>query len=288
MEALAQVRTVMNGVIRRLLQYGLSTLIVAVLVLVGLNFYSHQNQNDAAAAVNRAPARAPVSHAINGFRYSANHAGRIGLEIRADRFELKKKKVGMLRFGMIKEARFSNARIDLYSDQPASVDSTNGHKQPVPGDVSLQSLSETISFKDAFNAESLATLSTKNVAAVRFAPIELRLHAGGQVEVTVTADRASIKPQSREMQFTGNVRWKRGPVTLRADDLLASLEKNSLRVPRDYHIDNHGEVTGGRNLLSDLLLSRIVDDPPTFAVKPKSTQLTNASAKEVHSHAERR
>ena len=278
----------MNDAIRRRLKYGLSTLIVAVLVLVGLNFYRHQNQNDAVAAINLAPARAPVSYAINGFRYSANHAGHIGFEIRADRFELKKKKVGMLRFGMIKEARFSNARIDLYSDQPASVDSTNGQTQPAPGDVSPQSLSETISFKDAFNAESLASLPTKNVAAVRFAPIELRLHAGGQVEVTVTADRASIKPQTREIQFTGNVRWKRGPVTLRADDLLASLEKNLLRVPRGYHIDNHGEVTEGQNLRSDMLLSRIVDDPPILAVKPKSTLQLNASAKEVHSHAERR
>ncbi|BBO71364.1 hypothetical protein DSCA_52940 [Desulfosarcina alkanivorans] len=280
----------MNELLRKPLRYGFSILIAAALVFFGFQLYRHQQAYGVASPVSRSSSFAPSGSSIKGFRFSANRDGRPSLAIRADRFELKKKKVGMLRFGLLNEALFRNARIDLYGYQTASVDSRSGQTQSAQQKDSPFPLNGAFSFTETLDAESLTAIPMKKVSALRFTPIALRLHVDGRLKVAVTADRASVKPQTRELAFKGNVRWTCGPVTLSADHLLASLEENVLRVPRSYHMDNHGTVTSGRGLRCDLMLNDIAD-ATALAAKPETsppTPQSNTSAKEVHSHAERR
>jgi hypothetical protein len=280
----------MNELLRRRLRYGFAILIFSVLVFLCVNLFHHQQRYGVVPPISKVYAHAPSGTTIKGFRFSANRFGRPSLAIRSDRFELKKKKVGMLRFGLLNEALFLNAQIDLYGYQSASVDSLSHQPQSAQLNVSPSPWSETYSFKETLDADSLKSLPMKKVAAIRFTPINLRLHVDGQLKASVAADRASIKPKTRELAFNGNVRWTCGPMTILADHLLASLEENTLRVPRSYHIDNHGRVTAGRDLRCDLLLHDI-DDVTALAVKPETNPPApqfNASAKEVNPHAERR
>jgi hypothetical protein len=131
----------------------------------------------------------------------------------------------------------------------------------------------------------------KKVSAIHFSPIDLRLRVDGQLKAAVTADRASIQPPGRDIQFSGNVRWTRGPIELHTDRLRASLENNTLRAPKSYRIVNREMVTTGRNLKSDLMLTRI--DAPSFADTAHAASHTkpihpSTIAQEKSSHAEKR
>ena len=57
------------------------------------------------------------NHDIQGFRYTGAFEGRKVISVRADRFLIRKKKIGFLRFGLLNEVRFDNARIDIYGRQ---------------------------------------------------------------------------------------------------------------------------------------------------------------------------
>ena len=224
--------------------------------------------------------RAPASFSIDGFHYSANRNGHTGLAIHADRLAVKKKKIGKLRFGMLKEAFFTNARIEL--DRQAF---QSGKQDPSPTSAASHGFAEALDF------ESIGSFSMKKVVAIHFSPIDLRLKVDGQLKAAVTADRASIKPPGREIQFSGNVRWTRGTIELRTDRLRASLEGNTLRAPKSYRIVNRETVTTGRNLQSDLMLTRI-DSPSSdyTAQAAPDTKLihTTTIAQEKSSHAENR
>lgn len=241
----------MGAATRRLLQYGCTSLIVVVVLLVGLTVCRHWMRSDEAVSNRPVSAHAPVGYAMDGVRFSADRAGRRSLEIRADRVVLKKKKVALLRFGLMKEAVFSNAQVDLFSDPPKPNRSPADQVQD----------GQAPSFREAFSEQSLASLSMKNVTTVRFSPIILRLHVGDSEEITISAAYATINPQTREIQFRGNVRWQNDALVLRTDSLAASLTENTLRVSGGYRLVDGRKITSGTSLRSDLFLTSLSDIP---------------------------
>jgi len=268
--------------IRKPLQYGLSVLIAAALLFVGISLF-HQQQHPSKLPPIQAPSQAPTQMAINGFHYTANQNGHTGLSIHADRMVVKKKKVGMLRFGMLKEAFFSNARVEINGRNSKKPPAKYGSKQSATQEISI--------FKDALKFESLASLPMKKVAGIHFTPIDLRLAVDGRRKVWIRANRASITMPSGDIEFKGNVRWSRGRTTIKSETMVASLEKNTLLVPRKYSMNSGGKVTRGNHLRSDLLLSGIVTPHPATTAGTKTNQgyreadITN---REKKTYAERR
>ena len=53
-------------------------------------------------------------HEIRGFSFNSSQDGKKVISIKADRFSIKKKKLGFLSFGLMNEARFDNAIIHIY------------------------------------------------------------------------------------------------------------------------------------------------------------------------------
>jgi hypothetical protein len=250
---------------RRLLHNGLATLLVAALLYAGVNLYFHRPKSQTPPQNSPPTAHAPLRLAMQGVRFSADYAGQPSLEIRADRVALKKKKMGLLRFGLLNEAVFSNARVDLFSSASAPQPSSTG---PTPAEPAgslpdspihhhdpLAVTGRTPSFAMAFAESSLASLPIKNVTGVRFAPILLRLHDSGRVAVSVTAEQASVNPQTQEVRFSGNACWKSGVHVLRAETLVASFSDGTVRASGAYRLSNHAENVSGRDLRSDLFLT---------------------------------
>ena len=248
---------------RKPLQYTLSILIAATLLFVGITF-SHQQQRDPstfpptkAPSQAKAPTQAPAQMAIKEFQFTANQDGHTEMSIHADKMVVKKKKVGMLRFGLLKEAIFYNARIELDAHTSTALDVKPRLKQSA--------------FKDAFKIDSIANLPMKNVAGIHLSPIDLRLKVDGLRKARITANRAAIKMPSGDIEFKGNVRWNQAQTTIESEYMVALLEKNTLLVPRKYSMNRGGEVTRGNNLQADLLLSGIAN--PRFAtVKTSKNQ----------------
>jgi hypothetical protein len=251
---------------RKPLQYGLSILIAATLLFVGIRVYHLQNRSShpAVSPAVKSSVRAPSQMDIKGFHYTANQDGHAGLSIRADRMVVKKKKVGMLRFGLLKEVHFANARIEINARTSTQPDADIKSKRPAPMEASL--------FADAFKLESLAAIPMKKVAGIHFSPIDLRLNVDGRRKVWVRANSASVKMPSGDVAFKGNVRWHTGQTIIKSAYVIASLEKNTLLVPEKYALNRGSKIIRGSNLRSDLLLNRIAAPHPAASAKIKTNQ----------------
>jgi hypothetical protein len=244
------------------MQYGLSALIF---LSIGALFFALQQHRARQASVGAPPesisAHAPTGQSIKGFRFTSDQNGHRSIDIRADQFDIKKKKLGMFRLGLANEALLRNAQIDLYGQpqRPAHTTPDESGQDSASLDLAIPGLNESYSFGHGLSAQSLSSLPMQKVAAIRLAPITLRLFAEDDLKISVRANRASIKPQTQEIQFTGNVQWQSSGITVQTDHLVASLTNNTIRIPGRYRVKNAHRTVEGHKLYSDFFLSRIDD-----------------------------
>jgi hypothetical protein len=242
------------------MQYGLSALI---LLAIGALFFLLQQHRARQASVGDPPGfistHAPIGQSIKGFRFTSDQNGHRSIDIRADQFDIKKKKLGMFRLGLANEALLRNARIDLYGQPRSSTFTPSDARSAHPAALHLEppGLTESYSFGHGLSAQPLSSLPMQKVAAIRLAPITLRLFAEDDLKISVRANRASIKPQTQEIQFTGNVQWQSSGITVQTDHLVASLTSNTIRIPGRYRVKHDHRAVEGHKLHSDFFLSRI-------------------------------
>jgi hypothetical protein len=262
------------------IQYSLS---IFVLLAVGALFFilQHHRARQASTLPPAYPvsSQAPPSHAINGFRFTSNQAGHLSIDIQADRFVLKKKKMGMFRLGLINEALFRNVHIDLYGKRRQTTDNVAVSSEAPPGTVYIEApeIGETYAFSHAFSPEHLASLRLKKIAAVRMAPIAMRFWVEDQVKIRVRADQAVLAASPRQMELKGNVRWHSGDTELQTDSLVVIITDNKIEAPGAYRIKREAKVLQGRKLETDFLLQ---DTPGlTTAFGPRAGTFTGGRAR---------
>jgi hypothetical protein len=85
-------------------------------------YYPNYRGKDSPQATGPAPrAFSKPFHDIKGFHFSRNENGQRMFTLAADRFRVQKKKLGMIRFGLMKEVMVDNAKIDIYKIQNQEV-----------------------------------------------------------------------------------------------------------------------------------------------------------------------
>jgi hypothetical protein len=167
----------------------------------------------------------------------------------------------MFRLGLASEALLRNAHIDLYGQPRSSARTPSDTPAPHPAAFYLEppGLNESYAFGHGLSAQSLSSLPMQKIAAIRLAPITLRLFAEDDLKISVRADRASIKPQTQEIWFTGNVQWQSSGIAVQTNHLVASLTNNIIQIPGRYHVKHAHRTVEGQKLYSDFFLSRIDD-----------------------------
>jgi len=210
--------------------------IVPLLMIVGLlgiyHFYKAAEKRNLShqTHIKRTPY---TKFNISGFDFQSSIASRQVIAIKADRFTIKKKKIGFLSFGLIKEAVFENARIKLFGRRSLSNGCKEGqstdvvhHKRTArsgtfEGEFALKPSASTtdLVFKDVFSRKAFPDLPVKKISSVIMKPLFLELYDHRDVVTTIAASEAMFRIKQRDILLKGRVTVTSGAKQLNAEEL---------------------------------------------------------------------
>jgi lipopolysaccharide export system protein LptC len=210
-------------------------------------------------------ASAPTAYRmqIEGLKFYGMNQGLRVISIAADRFTLRKGKIGFFSTGLTRTALIENAVIEIYAGSPASRNSVpaDGSTTAHPGGDSAtqgppgKSPTESIDFSGLFSEETFASLMpVRSIAKVEIAPVTVRLHNDRSVLTEVTAAKASLLLKEREILFTGNVRVFASGAELTTDRLSFLPETGRLQTDRPFVLKQGRRTLEGTGLATDIFL----------------------------------
>lgn len=200
---------------------------------------------------------------IEGLRFYGMNGGRRVISIAADRFTLRKGKIGFFRTGLTRTALIENAVVEIYAGSPSSGDSVpaGGSATAHPGGDSATGgalgkvPTENIAFGGLFSEETFASLMpAQSIAKIEIAPVTVRLHGARSVLTEVTATRASLLLKEREILFAGNVRVNSSGAELATDQISFFPETGRLRTDRPFVLKQGRRTLEGTGLTTDIFL----------------------------------
>lgn len=231
--------------------------LAACLATLGVMVYGQLGRGlDSVAPRHHRPIKAPSHHSIEGFRYSASHEGRPVLQISSDHFEIHKKKIGKLRFGLLHEAVFSNARIKLFDPEKMVPTPAQGADQPGSNEEERKvgAAPPTDVFGHAFRPDLIPSFQSKRVVTVIFKPIQIDFFSKDRKQIAVTAEKALLNLKKRKIEFTGNVQWRARSKSILTDRLIVSLPQSKLYCPSTFTLNDRNNIEHGRELHTDFFL----------------------------------
>jgi hypothetical protein len=202
------------------------------------------------------PAGQPTqNHDIRGFRYTGAFDGQKAISIRADRFSIRKKKIGFFRFGLLNEVRFDNARIDIYGRRIKAEKGTGtalNRGRPAGG----------LSYGAVFSKESMVSFPAKRIATIVFRPVQVVLHDETSEAARISAGSGVIRMTKRDVMFKGNVRVSSGRHILWTDRLKLLPEKTMIITDGPYTLQTPGRKINGQRLTADIYLNPVSSSEP--------------------------
>ena len=203
------------------------------------------------------PPAAPFD--IHGFQFNCRVAGKQNISIQADRFTIRKKKIGFLRIGLLNEVILTNASIKIYGEKNKNV------VEAVKGDVSQkenvmsdpQDSSQELVFAEVLSKEMLPSFTMPNVAAISVEPVRISLYDDQNVVTSISANSAAIRLTSQDVQFKGNVRVVSGDRILSTDELALVPHKAILTTKRHFNLRTATGSQKGQRFSSDVFLRHV-------------------------------
>lgn len=181
-------------------------------------------------------------HDISKLHYTRTENTIRMFSIQADRFRVQKKKVGLFRFGLIKEIVVDNATIDVYesSDQ----------------ELNLQTMTQALN-----DSKTIPGLVPKSTGKLIFSPVILQiLSQDGQILSRVSAESATVNGKTRQIVFNRNVEIHSGNRSLHAD-FLSVISKDGRVIARKGVVLKIPErIITGEVLQTDMFLTVYSDD----------------------------
>lgn len=191
-------------------------------------------------------------YAIRGFTYDGVEKGQKRIRITADSFVIQKKKLGFLRFGLLEEAVFTNAKIDLYGidlvhngkpDQDKSDHEKGGNSM------------ENQLFAGIFSSDKILFVPEK-VSSVRMAPVEIYLHDDQNRVVGFSAEKGEIRLRDKKILMSGRAKAQ-------CEQRQINAARISLVPERSFVVAEHGVIYRldsvqwkGDQLITDFFLNR--------------------------------
>jgi len=148
---------------------------------------------------------------LAGFSLFLSKNAHPSFSLRGRAFLFQKKKIGFLRFGMLKEVMVANAEVDFFEEHPEQ------SEQSLAG---IEEAQKTHSF--SFDQDIFPPMSFKNVVGVVLQPVTVRLHRQGKIE-RIRADQAELVGRDREIVFHGRIFYDDGQLVRNLDHLVGSI-----------------------------------------------------------------
>jgi hypothetical protein len=192
---------------------------------------------------------AKPSQRIKGFQYDGYEKSHHLLSVRSSQVTIRRKKMGFVRFALIKEALFEEGHIKLYTPvdtQTAINSSTEGISDP----ASLQRVLGLMTSKD-----SKLLSNFKNVSSILIRPVTIEVYHDKHLATSISAGSGAISLTRQTIIFTGSVIVISGKRKLMLDRLALNPE-NTLLTGTDYVLYTPEGKTTGKQITTDLSLQK--------------------------------
>jgi hypothetical protein len=194
---------------------------------------------------------------IRGFQYSKYHEGRKALSIKAAKFSIEKKKVGVFKISPFKVARFRDAEIDFFGRTNQPVDKTSQPRKALSGSENGTAIRNDIAFKGILSQEMMPPSALKGSVSAICEPVKIKLHLDDAPVTRIQAGKAIVDPRKRRMILLDNIQVTSGSAHLSTDRLVIYPETGLFEVNNKYVFETLGETITGEKLTTDFFLKKI-------------------------------
>lgn len=192
------------------------------------------------------PASPTPRHQMTGVTYSTTLDGNALFSLQADRIELRKKRIGFLRIGLMHEAAITNGIINIHATDETVLSSSNEADRNGKG---RQLLSEEI------RHSLLPPMPAKRIVTVACRPATLIIHHGDGTTIEITSRQALIGNTDNSILFTGNATARHDNRTLTAEQLYFSLKNKMLQARGGARLHMEDKIVENKTLTVDFSLN---------------------------------
>jgi hypothetical protein len=193
---------------------------------------------------------------IRGFQYSNYHKGRKALNIRAAKFSIEKKKIGVFQLSPFKVVRFRDAEIDFYGETDQPDEKLSQTRNALSGKDGSYAIRNDISFKGVLSREMLAPPGLKGSVSAICEPVQINFYLNDALVTMIQAEKAIIDPRRRRMILRKNIQVTSGALNLSTDRLAIDPEKGLFEIEKKYVLKTQDETITGEKLTTDFFLKK--------------------------------
>jgi hypothetical protein len=194
---------------------------------------------------------------IRGFQYSKYHEGRKALLIKAAKFSVEKKKIGIFKLSPFKVARFKDAEIDFYGETDPLNKNKSQPRKALSGKNSSAAIKNDIAFKGVLSQEMMPPSALKGGVSAICEPVKINLYLNDAPVTMIQADKATVDPRRRRMILRKNIRVTSGASHLSTNNLAIYPERGLFEIENKYVLKKQGEIITGEKLTTDFFLKKV-------------------------------
>jgi hypothetical protein len=180
---------------------------------------------------------------IRGFRFSGYHEGQKAVTIKATKFSVEKKKIGIFKFAPLKAARFRGVEVDLYLN---SIKVTNGVAKP-----------KDIIVKGLFAKETMPFAALKGATSIIFEPVKISVYLDDTSKTQIRASKATLDPRQRRVILRGQILATSASNQLSTERLMIYPEKGIIEINDKFILKTNSERITGEKLTTDFFLNKV-------------------------------
>ena len=176
------------------------------------------------------------NHQITGLHFTSFQEDKKVLSLKANEFYTQHKKIGVFRFGLMREALFKKVTIDIYNENRGTACETdgyftnNGQTQPDLSGKNAVTSSHIFGHKDSkpnvelalfhnLTQEVTSQFKMGHISTIKLEPVCFRIHNGDTIVSMIRADSAIIDIMGRKVIFHGDIKVESGEKKLMADKI---------------------------------------------------------------------
>ena len=171
---------------------------------------------------------------IRGFQFSNYHKGRKALYIKAAKFSVEKKKIGLFRLSPFKIARFRDAEIEFYGVTGRHTEKENSPRKPLSHPENSAPAGIQKSFRGLLSPETLPTQAMKGSVSAICEPIKIILYLNDAPVTMIQAEKAIVDPRRRSLILRKNIQVTSGNLNLSTDRLVIYPETGLFEMESKY------------------------------------------------------
>jgi hypothetical protein len=193
---------------------------------------------------------------IRGFQYSNYYKGKKSLNIRAAKFSVEKKKIGIFKLSPFKVVLFRDAEIDFFGTTKKPIDKTSPPSKALSGSENA-TIKHDISFKGVLSQEMMPPSVLKGAVSAICEPVKINLYLDDAPVTKIQADKAIVDPRQQRMILSDNIRVTSGFSHLLTDRLEIYPETGLFEMNNKYVLETQGETITGDKLTTDFFLKKV-------------------------------